>query len=528
MAGVQKDQGWAWVVLAASATSLFIFVVLSSSAGFFQVEIMEDLEVGSGPISIMSSLALGQSCMLGPLSGLLASLLSVRVTILLGVILYSGGLLLASFSQSVASVTFSFGFLTGFGFGIAYTATVVVISLHFERHRLLASGIAMCAPGLGTLSLPHAITWGIEEHGWRWTATMMAGFVLHIAVMASVYFPTDTEKQTMVNWSAWWSKLAQQSRDIYAQWNGGHWKDKVVKAETTEACNQDGCKRLASVEHKTEADELNGTGKSKKIADDAENEISSKHKNEEMQMLNISNVDNGGSRSTRKGNEDTEIKSEDLPKDTLKAGDNDTKSIQQNITIVDESDAEAAKIRENLAMNFEEFISREDLRSFKITNRDHILRLGGGSIHEGSLKSLPLTSSTHKDIFECFSSSRLSSPSKQPLNLKDFTKFIQSENIINDYLRIPGVLLNTSVENIEKEESVHQLFRKRSSTSVSDHSYPSLKKDSQLHQSQTASWMYSQTDVMGSSLLLPVRVEEVQAETAESDGDTSVKEKIKM
>ncbi|RUS77473.1 hypothetical protein EGW08_014779, partial [Elysia chlorotica] len=99
----EKDAGWAWVVLFASAASLFIFVVLSSSIGFFQVEIMEDLGVGSGPISIMSALALGQSSLLGPVSGLLSSLLSVRVTVYLGVSLYSGGLVLASFSQSLPS-----------------------------------------------------------------------------------------------------------------------------------------------------------------------------------------------------------------------------------------------------------------------------------------------------------------------------------------------------------------------------------------------------------------------------------------
>ncbi|KAK3744862.1 hypothetical protein RRG08_050800 [Elysia crispata] len=112
-ATINKDKGWAWVVLIASAASLFIFVVLSASIGFFQVEIMEDLGVGSGPISIMSALALGQSCVLGPVSGVLSSLLSVRVTVYLGVSLYSGGLVLASFSQSLPTLTFFFGFLTG-------------------------------------------------------------------------------------------------------------------------------------------------------------------------------------------------------------------------------------------------------------------------------------------------------------------------------------------------------------------------------------------------------------------------------
>lgn len=489
MVGLEKDTGWAWVVLAASTASLFIFVVLSASVGFFQVEIMEDLGVGAGPISIMSALALGQSCVLGPLSGILSSLLSVRVTVYLGVSLYSGGLVLSSFCQSLASLTFFFGILTGFGFGIAYTATVVVISLHFERHRLLASGVIMCAPGLGLLSIPHVISWALAAHGWRWTCTMVGGFVLHVAILATVYFPTDTERQTMVKFDEVRKKLVSRL-----------WGDKSHSVhegnilETTENCAA--CHYCFVENDNCEADRV-------------VNKQSMQNETDFIMAESEGVVDKENSGNTTV---DSGLEADFCQAATLQKSEKDISTLS------------------NLSIDFPEFISREDKRSFNLAN--HILRLDREQSFQGSFKSLPLTFKAKNGVIECLSSPRLASNTKHCLDLNNHPQHSPSNVSVNTNTGYSAAFLNASEGQVQSQRSPCGLPRKRSASSVSHNSYRSLSQyqASPRHRGsnllrKSRSWIHSQTDIVGSFTLLPVQVEEIKMDTC-PENERSVRENI--
>ncbi|BFZ20505.1 hypothetical protein BsWGS_23544 [Bradybaena similaris] len=152
----KMDEGWAWVVLACSWMSLFLVCFLSATAGIIQVEIVEDLGVGAGPVSFMTSCALG-----------LASLL-------------------------------------GLGFGIAYSPMVVITSFYFEKYRMLANGVILCASGVGMLSLPFFERYLIDSHGWRFAFALNGTIMLHILIFASVFFPTELEKKGMIKFDCFW------------------------------------------------------------------------------------------------------------------------------------------------------------------------------------------------------------------------------------------------------------------------------------------------------------------------------------
>ncbi|RUS77472.1 hypothetical protein EGW08_014778 [Elysia chlorotica] len=94
--------------------------------------------------------------------------------------------------------------------------------------------------------------------------------------------------------------------------------------------------------------------------------------------------------------------------------------------------------------------------------------------------------------------------------------------------------LNASVDRVHFEKSDNLVPRKRSSSSVSHHSYRSLRTPTHLRHLQASprsctagSWFQSQSDVMGSSLLLPIRVEGVKAK-ASSESERSVKDNLKI
>ncbi|GFS08460.1 monocarboxylate transporter [Elysia marginata] len=605
-APTEKDSGWAWVVLVASTISLFIFVVLSASIGFFQVEIMEDLGVGSGPISIMSSLALGQSCVLGPLSGVLSSLFSVRVTVYLGVSLYSGGLLLASFSQSLASLTFFFGFLTGrsgklfpfadkcyfrldyrklmvsettadlfialivallprlesygdserlfsqpevsdrlicpgFGFGIAYTASVIVISLYFEKHRLLASGIIMCSPGLGILSVPHVVSWAMSEHGWRWTSTMIGAYVLHVAVLATVYFPTDTERLTMINFNGCWERIS-------ARWQGGKNSKRGSRTESEQeqdssAPGKFGDDLVSGEDHGAGGERFKHNKQKEWGLNGAEGEQMLGNHDGETQSLHVyDSADPKPMEPCAKSSyHDHECEMIHVSKQSPRK-DKCESQCESNISHVvsPQSSTKDIATLSSLSIHFPEFISGEDKKSFNLV--DHILKLEKEQELKGSLKSLPLTFRAKNGVIECLSSPRLSSPRKHNLDLNPIScQHTPSNASINTHPdRTTPAYLNASVDQVQFGKPCNGVPRKRSSSSVSRQSYCSLrvpKNSSQLHASpklrgtdllwKSRSWVHSQTDVMGSSPLLPIKVEEIRPESP-TEADRSVKENMKL
>ncbi|CAL1536724.1 unnamed protein product, partial [Lymnaea stagnalis] len=205
----EMDTAWSWVVLGASWLSLYVSTLLTAGGGIIQVEIIDDLDVGSGVISVMTSIALGMACLLGPLSGILSSLLSARYAIFLGVVLMSLGLLGVSMSRSLPLMIFFYAVVTGIGYGISYSPLVVVISFYFDKHRILANGILLCASGTAVFSLPYLLNYVIEFNGWRYAMALNGAVLLHILIFSSVFFPTEIERRSMLKtdlfcfWRRW-------------------------------------------------------------------------------------------------------------------------------------------------------------------------------------------------------------------------------------------------------------------------------------------------------------------------------------
>ena len=49
------------------------------------------------------------------------------------------------------SVNFPCLLVAGFGFGLVYLPSVISVSYYFERKRAMATGIAVCGAGVGTM-----------------------------------------------------------------------------------------------------------------------------------------------------------------------------------------------------------------------------------------------------------------------------------------------------------------------------------------------------------------------------------------
>ncbi|HMB78959.1 MAG TPA: OFA family MFS transporter [Vicinamibacterales bacterium] len=123
-------------------------------------------------------------------AGMLQNRIGPRAVATIGGLLFSGGLFLASFTQSLTMLYLTWGVMVGIGLGFGYLAPITVGSKWFPNHRGLVNGLAIgiFAAGSGIFG-PIASTL-VERIGWRATWQLYAG-VFFIFTMVGAYMLKD-------------------------------------------------------------------------------------------------------------------------------------------------------------------------------------------------------------------------------------------------------------------------------------------------------------------------------------------------
>ena len=122
----------------------------------------------------------------GFVAGFLADRIGPRLVVLTGSVFMACGLALAASATSVETLYLAYGGGVGIGGGMMYVPSVSVIQRWFKRRRGLASGLAICGTGVGTLVVPFLTTLMIGNAGWRLTHYVLAVAVFAICGMASL------------------------------------------------------------------------------------------------------------------------------------------------------------------------------------------------------------------------------------------------------------------------------------------------------------------------------------------------------
>ena len=144
----------------------------------------------------VGSLSIGLVFFTGPLSGILVNRLGCRVTTLLGSFLCALRLSLASFSDGLLALYFSYSIPFGVGTCLVFNASLVVASRYFSKGRSLALGIVSLGQGLGVLIYGPTLQALIDNYGWKITYRIVAAVVFGICLLALTFDPNvKPEKQ---------------------------------------------------------------------------------------------------------------------------------------------------------------------------------------------------------------------------------------------------------------------------------------------------------------------------------------------
>ncbi|CAG5097051.1 Similar to SLC16A14: Monocarboxylate transporter 14 (Homo sapiens) [Cotesia congregata] len=161
------DGGWGWAVVFASFMIHVVTDGVTYSFGVFYIEFLYYFKEGKGETAWIASILVGITLCSGPISSAFVNKYGCRAVTIAGAILSSICLLLSVWAPNVITLYFTIGIGTGLGFGLIYLPAIVCVTIYFEKLRSLATGIAVCGSGIGTLIFAPFIEYLIREFGWR-------------------------------------------------------------------------------------------------------------------------------------------------------------------------------------------------------------------------------------------------------------------------------------------------------------------------------------------------------------------------
>ncbi|KAI9365358.1 major facilitator superfamily domain-containing protein [Zopfochytrium polystomum] len=135
---------------------------------------MSENLASSSAVSFIGTLGAALLPMLGLFSGRIAERFGFQRMVLIGALIATSGLLLASFSTKLWQLYLTQGVLYGVGASIAYFPAVTIPNQFFSTRRGLATGLASSGSGFGGLALSLATDAMISRIGFAWCLRVTA------------------------------------------------------------------------------------------------------------------------------------------------------------------------------------------------------------------------------------------------------------------------------------------------------------------------------------------------------------------
>lgn len=123
-------------------------------------------------------------------AGMLQDRIGPRAVATIGGLMYSAGLFLASYSQSLTMLYLTWGVMVGIGLGFGYLAPITVGSKWFPNHRGLVNGLAIGIFAAGSGIFGPIAGKLVEGIGWRATWQLYAG-IFFVFTMVGAYLMKD-------------------------------------------------------------------------------------------------------------------------------------------------------------------------------------------------------------------------------------------------------------------------------------------------------------------------------------------------
>ncbi|XP_006816427.1 monocarboxylate transporter 13-like [Saccoglossus kowalevskii] len=186
---VPPDGGWGLVVVAAAHVSLLLSIGSLTAFGPFINKLKDYFDDTTSSVAGISGTAIFVTYAIGPIASALNNKIGCRLVVFIGGLVASIGLVLSFLATTTIHLYFTYGIISGIGYGLAMTPTMAITASYFKRYYALANGIVFTGVGIGWIALPPLYQTGIQVFGWRGSILILAAVTSNICVCACVFRP---------------------------------------------------------------------------------------------------------------------------------------------------------------------------------------------------------------------------------------------------------------------------------------------------------------------------------------------------
>lgn len=185
------DGGWGWAIVFASFISIGFSYAFPKSLTIYFKEIQEYFSVSYSQIAWISSVMLASMYAGGPVSSILVNRYGSRPVVLVGGIILSAAMILASFGTTIIHLYLCVGVLGGLGLAFNLQPALTIIGTYFHAKRPLANGLAMTGSPVILFTLAPLNQFLLQTFGWRGSFLILGAIVLHCCVAGSLMRPVN-------------------------------------------------------------------------------------------------------------------------------------------------------------------------------------------------------------------------------------------------------------------------------------------------------------------------------------------------
>lgn len=183
------DGGWGWVICFSSFLIHVFGDGMSYSFGIFVEDFADYFDCGRSEVGTIGSLMMGVTWCTGPIASMLTNKYGCRIVTIAGAITATIGFIMSVFAPNIYFMYFSFGVVSGIGIGLTYLPAIVAVSFWFEVKRSLATGLAVCGSGIGTMIFSPLTRILLSEYGWKGTVLIVAAIMLNCIACGLLFKP---------------------------------------------------------------------------------------------------------------------------------------------------------------------------------------------------------------------------------------------------------------------------------------------------------------------------------------------------
>uniref|UniRef100_A0A8R1HUQ4 MFS domain-containing protein n=1 Tax=Caenorhabditis japonica TaxID=281687 RepID=A0A8R1HUQ4_CAEJA len=193
------DGGYGWVVVVASFLVNMAVDGVIYTCGKILIPVWSVQFGSTSAASIAISLLTGCYYLCGPLASSFVNVFGIRSVAIGGSIVSTTAFLLSRYVDAAWQLYLLFGVLGGIGFGCMYLPSIVILSTYFSKRRSVATGIAVCGSGIGTVVFSQ-----LNGPVFEWFGQNVGLFMIYLAAISisgavfSMFFAPLTASDSQV------------------------------------------------------------------------------------------------------------------------------------------------------------------------------------------------------------------------------------------------------------------------------------------------------------------------------------------